>query len=193
MNTISAPLNMPPRYADFAKGRVLVGFNTSGQNVDTPWLRDDKDDVAISTDYWDNPSASDELGKELKDTFHEVRATSRPFLDNTNDMKERFFSDGNSHMFSREYLCIITPSQWESICARGGILARPRGKSPNVVPYSGAIKWSVCGWKPYSLASLIVGTRCTTAPMLACIYIFLNIYTSGTATAHAPGAVLCLW
>lgn len=83
MNTISAPLNMPPRYADFAKGRVLVGFNTSSQNVNTPWLRDAKNDVAISRDYWDNPSASDELGKELKDTFHEVpgmtRATCTPF------------------------------------------------------------------------------------------------------------------
>lgn len=72
MNTISAPLNMPPRYAEFSKGRVLVGFNTSSQNVDTPWLRDDRKDVAIASDYWDNPAASDELGKELKDTFHEV-------------------------------------------------------------------------------------------------------------------------
>lgn len=74
MNTISAPLNMPPRYAEFSKGRVLVGFNTSSQNMDTPWLRDDRENVAIASDYWDNPAASDELGKELKDTFHEVRA-----------------------------------------------------------------------------------------------------------------------
>lgn len=74
MNTISAPLNMPPRYAEFSKGRVLVGFNTSSQNVDTPWLRDDRKDVTIASDYWDNPAASDELGKELKDTFHEVCA-----------------------------------------------------------------------------------------------------------------------
>lgn len=74
MNTISAPLNMPPRYAEFSKGRVLVGFNTSSQNTDTPWLRDDRNDVAIASDYWDNPAASDELGKELKDTFHEVTA-----------------------------------------------------------------------------------------------------------------------
>lgn len=73
MNTISAPLNMPPRYAEFAKGRVLMGFNTSSQNVDTPWLRDSRNDVAISSDYWDNPAASDELGKELKDTYHEVQ------------------------------------------------------------------------------------------------------------------------
>lgn len=72
MDKISAPLNMPPRYAEFAKGHVLVGFNTSNQNVDTPWLRDDRSDVAISSDYWENPTASDELGKELKDTFHEV-------------------------------------------------------------------------------------------------------------------------
>lgn len=77
MNTISAPLNMPPRYAEFSKGRVLVGFNTSSQNVDTPWLRDDRKDVAIASDYWDNPAASDELGKELKDTFHEVSAFGR--------------------------------------------------------------------------------------------------------------------
>ncbi|CAN0429307.1 unnamed protein product, partial [Hapterophycus canaliculatus] len=55
MNTISAPLNMPPRYAEFSKGRVLVGFNTSSQNVDTPWLRDDRKDVAIASDYWENP------------------------------------------------------------------------------------------------------------------------------------------
>lgn len=74
MNTISAPLNMPPRYAEFSKGRVLLGFNTSSQNVNTPWLRDQRKDVAITSDYWDNPAASDELGKELKDTFHEVRA-----------------------------------------------------------------------------------------------------------------------
>ncbi|CAN0175768.1 unnamed protein product, partial [Ectocarpus sp. 12 AP-2014] len=46
MNTISAPLNMPPRYAEFSKGRVLVGFNTSSQNMDTPWLRDDRENVA---------------------------------------------------------------------------------------------------------------------------------------------------
>lgn len=63
---------MPPRYADFAKGRVLIGFNTSGENIDTPWQKDGTSDVTISSDYWDNPSASDELGKELKDTFHEV-------------------------------------------------------------------------------------------------------------------------
>lgn len=63
---------MPPRYEQFAKGRVLVGFNTSSQNVNTPWLKDPTNDVAISSDYWDNPAASDELGKELKDTFHEV-------------------------------------------------------------------------------------------------------------------------
>lgn len=49
-----------------------MGFNTSSQNVDTPWLKDDTADVAIASDYWDNPAASDELGKELKDTFHEV-------------------------------------------------------------------------------------------------------------------------
>lgn len=72
MHSISAPLNMPPRYTDFARGRVLMGFNTSSQNVATPWLKDDTADVAIASDYWDNPAASDELGKELKDTFHEV-------------------------------------------------------------------------------------------------------------------------
>lgn len=72
MDSISAPLNMPPRYTDFARGRVLLGFNTSSQDTTTPWLRDSKDDVAISADYWDNPTASDELAKELKDTFHEV-------------------------------------------------------------------------------------------------------------------------
>lgn len=86
MNTISAPLNMPPRYAEFAKGRVLVGFNTSSQNANTPWLRDAKNDVAISSDYWDNPSASDELGKELKDTFHEVPGmthATKPFPQST--------------------------------------------------------------------------------------------------------------
>lgn len=89
MNTISAPLNMPPRYAEFSKGRVLVGFNTSSQNIDTPWLKDDRTDVAIASDYWDNPAASDELGKELKDTFHEVRAFGRNDQDNTATHGER--------------------------------------------------------------------------------------------------------
>lgn len=46
------------------------------QNVDTPWLKDDMSYVAISNDYWDNPEANDELGKELKDTFQEVRKMS---------------------------------------------------------------------------------------------------------------------
>ncbi|CAM9243358.1 unnamed protein product, partial [Choristocarpus tenellus] len=72
LNVISAPLNMPPRYADFTKGRVLMGFNISSQNTDTPWLKDSKSDVSITSDYWDNPASSNELGKEMKDTFHEV-------------------------------------------------------------------------------------------------------------------------
>jgi len=76
VDALSAPLNMPPRYKEFKKGRVLLGFNISMQNVDTPWLKDDMSYVAISNDYWDNPAANDELGKELKDTFQEVRKMS---------------------------------------------------------------------------------------------------------------------
>lgn len=52
-----------------------MGFNTSSQNTNTPWLKDSRSDVAISSDYWENPAASDELAKELKDTYHEVRQT----------------------------------------------------------------------------------------------------------------------
>lgn len=73
MDSVSAPLNMPPRYLDFTKGRVLMGFNTSNEDRDALWPKDATDDVTISRDYWENPAASDGLGKELKDTFHEVR------------------------------------------------------------------------------------------------------------------------
>ena len=51
-NYVLNPLNFPPRYDAYAKGRVLVEFNTSALNTETPWP------VAPFTpalDYWNSP------------------------------------------------------------------------------------------------------------------------------------------
>eukprot|EP00953_Heterococcus_sp_UTEX-ZZ885_P018343 10242-Heterococcus_DN1.PRE.2 len=46
------PLNLPPRYSDYAKGRVLVEFNTSADNTDTPWPTEP---FPPPLDYWNSP------------------------------------------------------------------------------------------------------------------------------------------
>ncbi|CAM9251995.1 unnamed protein product, partial [Phaeothamnion confervicola] len=86
----AAPLNLPPRYAAYTKGRVLVGFNTSSENDATPWIADAQvtcfwwrrktsrrkwnvsEDVEPASDYWDMPGATVEATKEMKDTFDEI-------------------------------------------------------------------------------------------------------------------------
>lgn len=45
MNTVSAPLNLPPLYAQYERGRALLGFNTSERNLATPFLKDAYEDV----------------------------------------------------------------------------------------------------------------------------------------------------
>jgi hypothetical protein len=38
--SVSAPLNLPPRYSDYEKGRALLGFNTTIVNTGTPTILD---------------------------------------------------------------------------------------------------------------------------------------------------------
>jgi hypothetical protein len=44
-STVSAPLNLPPRYAEYEKGRALLGFNVSVENTGTPSILDKFEDV----------------------------------------------------------------------------------------------------------------------------------------------------
>ena len=45
MNSVSEPLNLPPTYSDFARGRALLSMNSTYLNSDTPYVQDDYDSV----------------------------------------------------------------------------------------------------------------------------------------------------
>ena len=68
---ISPPLNMPPRWSNYAHGRVLLSMNTTYENP-TPTIKEPLSKLRISDDFWVNPFVTPELAKEKTDTFFET-------------------------------------------------------------------------------------------------------------------------
>ena len=68
---ISPPLNMPPRWQQFEKGRVLLSMNATHESS-TPTVPDSLDDVRASSRFWDTQYPTSQLTKEATDTFAET-------------------------------------------------------------------------------------------------------------------------
>jgi hypothetical protein len=81
---IFPPYNMPPLYEDYAKGRVLMSFNTSAEAEHIPTILDKDTFVnddgsrnpftsgATANDWWDQKNPSYSKTKELIDTYFET-------------------------------------------------------------------------------------------------------------------------
>jgi hypothetical protein len=50
---VSPPLNMPPRFEDYSRGKLLVMMNTTYANKGVPFVRDEKDDVLVTNAWWE--------------------------------------------------------------------------------------------------------------------------------------------
>ena len=68
---VSLPMNMPPRWKSFERGRVLVGMNTTFEN-EAPTIKDGDKSFTKGTDYWDNPYASASKAKQQSDLYFET-------------------------------------------------------------------------------------------------------------------------
>eukprot|EP01029_Cantina_marsupialis_P013339 TRINITY_DN2955_c0_g4_i3.p1 TRINITY_DN2955_c0_g4~~TRINITY_DN2955_c0_g4_i3.p1 ORF type:complete len:2510 (+),score=474.52 TRINITY_DN2955_c0_g4_i3:87-7616(+) len=55
ISDISAPLNMPPRFSSYERGRVLPIFSVDNDDTETKWVLDNIDDTRIYASYWENP------------------------------------------------------------------------------------------------------------------------------------------
>ena len=56
MDSIITPLNLPPRFRDTERGRVLVDFDARTVEATTPWITDPESDVREGPEYWEKPS-----------------------------------------------------------------------------------------------------------------------------------------
>lgn len=72
----SAPLNLPPKYQDFERGRVLLSHNVSNASTQIPLVVDAYEDVKPEAAYWVMPYGSTELTHQMalkyRETFHEL-------------------------------------------------------------------------------------------------------------------------
>lgn len=72
----SSPLNLPPKYKDFERGRVLLSHNVSNASAHVPLIVDAYEDVNPGTAYWVMPYGSADLTHEMvlkyRETFHEM-------------------------------------------------------------------------------------------------------------------------
>lgn len=73
---VRAPLNLPPKYKDFEKGRALIMFNVSEKATDVPVVLDSTS-IKDGTVFWQLPAPTSDETKELLDayaeTFHEMK------------------------------------------------------------------------------------------------------------------------
>ena len=69
--TVSPPLNLPPRWSDFERGRVLVSMNATHDNA-IPTIKDPLSVVRRTNTYWDNPFVSPLSAKRSNDAFFET-------------------------------------------------------------------------------------------------------------------------
>jgi hypothetical protein len=64
----SLPLNLPPRYESFERGRALLGMNTT--QTHTPTIKDTA--LEERRNFWSNPYFSDAIAKERTDLYRET-------------------------------------------------------------------------------------------------------------------------
>jgi len=72
---ISYPLNMPPRFQDYERGRILVSMNTTEDSRDrTPTVLDEFESVQITSTWWEtsNVFSTPNEAKEAVDTYFET-------------------------------------------------------------------------------------------------------------------------
>ncbi|DBA03616.1 TPA: hypothetical protein N0F65_006795 [Lagenidium giganteum] len=72
----SPPLNLPPKFKQFERGRVLISHNVSSSSPQVPLMLDPIDNVRPDTSYWLMPYGSAELTHQMvekyRETFHEM-------------------------------------------------------------------------------------------------------------------------
>ena len=68
---ISLPLNMPPRWNSYARGRILLNMNVSNEYL-SPSYKDVSKMNYSSDDFWMNPFITPELAKEKTDAYFET-------------------------------------------------------------------------------------------------------------------------
>ena len=68
---ITAPYNLPPRWRDFERGRVLLGINATNID-DISKMREKPDADSINQHFWRNPFQSVKIAKEMTDLFFET-------------------------------------------------------------------------------------------------------------------------
>jgi len=83
LDTISAPLNLPPRFSALERGRVLPMFNVSTEvPVDeVPWVADSLSSVTPGPEYWNPPAAGSQLQgliSKYREVFHETPPATGP-------------------------------------------------------------------------------------------------------------------
>jgi hypothetical protein len=71
-DSISYPLNLPPRGSDYKHGRALISYNTSADAVDVPDILDDFATINIGSKFWDAPASTPTETKEIYDAFFET-------------------------------------------------------------------------------------------------------------------------
>ncbi|RYH31690.1 hypothetical protein EON65_02100 [archaeon] len=69
---VSQPLNLPPLYSDFERGRVLVLYNVSSQNTQIPLKIDPLSLTNKGVEFWLMPATTPSESKELLDTYFET-------------------------------------------------------------------------------------------------------------------------
>lgn len=69
--SVSLPLNLPPRWNDLERGRVLLSMNTTHENK-TPTIKDDPRTLNPTNAFWDNPFKTTIDAKEKTDAFLET-------------------------------------------------------------------------------------------------------------------------
>ncbi|GFH60968.1 hypothetical protein CTEN210_17444 [Chaetoceros tenuissimus] len=68
---ISPPMNLPPRWKDFERGRVLVSMNSTVDNP-SPSIKDRQASSLESSSFWENPFSNTYEAKEATDAFAET-------------------------------------------------------------------------------------------------------------------------
>lgn len=71
-DSVSQPLNLPPLYSDYQRGRVLIMNNVSADNNDVPLILDNLDDVDKGVNFWLMPATTAAESKELLDAYFET-------------------------------------------------------------------------------------------------------------------------
>lgn len=69
---ITPPLNLPPRWEDFRRGRVLAAMNSTKGNRQVPTIKDGNKTLYASSDFWDNPHTSAVASKRKSDRYFET-------------------------------------------------------------------------------------------------------------------------